>query len=129
MATRSQPAQRATTPEPDRVLTRAVIRVADALDLSQQDTARIVGVSAATFSRMAAGAAFLQPDTKPGELGLLLVRSFRALDALLGGCETDVRAWFHAPNTHLGGVPAERVRTVEGLVHVAEYLDAVRGKL
>ena len=56
-------------------------------------------------------------------------RIFRALDALLGGKEPDVRAWFHAANAHLGGVPAERVQTIPGLVHVAEYLDAMRGKL
>jgi len=40
-----------------------------------------------------------------------------------------VRAWFHAANAHLGGVPATRVQTVTGLVHVAEYLDGMRGKL
>jgi len=106
-----------------------LLRAADLLGLSQKDTARIVGVSAATMSRLAAGARALQPDTKEGECALLLIRIFRALDALLGGKELDVRAWFHAANTHLGGIPATRVQTVEGLVHVAEYLDAMRGKL
>ena len=39
------------------------------------------------------------------------------------------RAWLHARNTHLGGVPAERIRTVTGLVDVIEYVDAMRGKV
>jgi hypothetical protein len=111
------------------VLTRAVLRAAGILGLSQKDAARIIGVSTATMSRLAAGGRGLQPETKEGECALLLVRIFRALDALLGGREADVRAWFQSANAHLGGVPAVRVQTVEGLVHVAEYLDAMRGKL
>jgi hypothetical protein len=34
----------------------------------------------------------------------------------------------HAHNHHLNGTPAEMVRSVPGLVHVVEYLDAMRGK-
>jgi len=117
------------TPDSRAVLSRALLRAADLLGLSQKDTARIVGISAATMSRLAGGARPLQPNTKEGECALLLIRIFRALDALLGGKEQAVRAWFQAPNAHLGGVPAARVQTVEGLVHVAEYLDGMRGKL
>ncbi len=111
------------------VLTRALLRAAAIFGLSQKDTARILGLSAATMSRIAAAGLGLQPASKPGECALLLIRIFRALDALLGGKEGDVRAWFHAPNSHLGGIPATRVQSIEGLVHVAEYLDAMRGKL
>ena len=113
---------------PDVVLARALTRAARALGLAQKDLAHIVGVSAPTISRIAAGKG-LDPESKQGELALLLIRVFRSLDALLGGKEEDVRSWFAAPNAHLGGVPAARVQTVEGLIHVAEYLDAMRGKL
>jgi transcriptional regulator with XRE-family HTH domain len=109
------------------VVTKAVRRVAEALDVSQKELARILGVSEATVSRFASGK-LLDVDRKEGELALLLVRMFRSLDALVGS-EAKARAWFHAHNDHLGGVPAERVRTIEGLVHVAEYLDAMRGQL
>lgn len=109
------------------VVTKAVRRVAEKLDVSQKELARILGVSEATVSRLASGKT-LDLDRKEGELALLFVRVFRSLDALVGD-EAKARAWFHAHNDHLGGVPAERVRTVEGLVHVAEYLDAMRGKL
>ena len=128
MRTVSASASRA-APESGAVLLRALLRAADLLGLSQKDTARIIGVSAATMSRLASGTRPLQPDTKEGECALLLIRIFRALDALLGGKEPHVRAWFHAANTHLGGIPAARVQTIPGLVHVAEYLDAMRGKL
>jgi len=113
---------------PDAVLARALVRAAGALGLSQKDLAPVIGVSTATMSRIAAGQG-VAPESKQGELALLLIRVFRSLDALLGGKESDVRAWFHSANAHLGGVPAARVRKVEGLIHVAEYLDAMRGKL
>jgi transcriptional regulator with XRE-family HTH domain len=118
--------QTATSPEAV-VVTKAVRRAASALDVSQRDLARILGLSEATVSRFASGKV-VDPDRKDGELALLFVRMFRSLDALVGA-ETKARAWFKAHNEHLGGVPAERVRTIEGLVHVAEYLDAMRGKL
>ena len=116
-------------PDSAAVLTRALLRATAILGLSQKDAARIIGVSAATMSRLASAGSGLQAASKEGECALLLIRIFRAVDALLGGKESDVRAWFHAPNTHLGGIPAARVQSIEGLVHVAEYLDAMRGKL
>jgi hypothetical protein len=118
----------ATQSEPDAVLTEAVLRAARILALPQKDLARIVGVSPASMSRVAGQGRKLQPESKEGECGLLLIRIFRGLDALVGGDEEAMRNWFHSGNAHLG-VPADRVQTIEGLVHVAEYLDAMRGKL
>jgi hypothetical protein len=71
----------------------------------------------------------LEPATKEGELALLFLRLFRSLDALVGGDDAKARAWLHADNSHVRGVPAERIRTVEGLVDVVQYLDAMRGRL
>ena len=52
-----------------------------------------------------------------------------SLDALVGGDDAKAREWLHAANDHLGGVPADRIRSVEGLVDVVQYLDAMRGRL
>jgi transcriptional regulator with XRE-family HTH domain len=112
----------------DAVVTKAALRVAGALDVSQKELSRILGLSEATVSRLTSGKAALDVTRKEGELALLFVRLYRSLDALVGD-ESKARAWFHAHNAHLGGIPKERVRTVEGLVHVAEYLDAMRGQL
>lgn len=116
-------------PDPAAVLGRAFLQVGGRLGLAQRDLAGIIGVSPASLSRVATGGRRLDVDSKEGELALLMVRVFRSLDALLGGHEAQVRTWFHARNAHLGGTPAELVRSVQGLVHVAEYLDAMRGKL
>jgi hypothetical protein len=111
------------------VLGRAVLRVADRLGMTQRELGRTIGMSAASVSRLASGKGPLDPKDKSGELALLLVRVFRSLDALVGGDESKARVWFQAENEHLAGTPAERVLSAEGLVHVAQYLDAMRGKL
>jgi hypothetical protein len=114
-------------PRRNLVLTRATLRAADLLGLARKDLAVVLGVSPSTLSRLDDRP--LDPARKEGELAVLFVRLFRSLDALLGGNVDKARAWLHARNTHLGGVPAERIRTVAGLVDVIEYLDAMRGKV
>ncbi|HSF14289.1 MAG TPA: antitoxin Xre/MbcA/ParS toxin-binding domain-containing protein [Vicinamibacteria bacterium] len=116
-------------PEPGRVLSRAFLRAADKLGLAQKDQARVLGVSAASISRLAASSRAIDPEGKEGELAVLFLRLFRSLDALTGGDEPKGRLWLHSDNHHLGGVPAELIATVQGLVRVVEYLDAVRGRL
>src|SRR4026209_1614671 len=102
------------------VLTRATLRAADKLGLSQRDLAKLLGVSPASMSRLSRGRA-IDPSSKEGELALLFLRLFRSLDALVGGDESAANAWFRAHNRHLDGVPAELVARVDGLVHVVEY--------
>jgi hypothetical protein len=115
-------------PEPAAVLTKALLRAADRLALRQRDLAAILGSSEASVSRLNQERR-LEPASKEGELALLFLRAYRSLDALVGGDTTAAREWLHADNTHVGGVPAERIRTVEGLVDVVRYLDAMRGTL
>jgi len=110
------------------VLSKAFVRAAGGLGFSQKDAARVLGVSEATLSRVAAGRP-IDPMTREGEMALLFLRIFRSLDALVGGRAEDARAWLGARNLHLAGVPAELMTTVPGIVRVAEYLDAMRGKL
>ena len=110
------------------VLGKAALRAARELGLSQADLARVLGVSPASISRLSRGRP-VDPGSKEGELALLLVRVYRSLSALLGGDASAMRAWLHAENEHLGGVPAARLVTAAGLVDVARYLDAFRGRL
>ena len=115
-------------PEPvsaPAVLTRAVVRAAEILDLSGRELAGILGVSPSSLSPLGRGRQ-IRPDSKEGELALLFLRVFRGLDALLGGDSESCRRWLRAYNAHLAGVPAELLATATGLVGVAEHLDAMR---
>ncbi len=108
------------------VLTRAVVRAAERLGVTAKTLAAVIGVSEATVSRLRNNAAVLERGSKPFELAILFVRLFRSLDAIVGGDEAVARAWLQSTNTVLGASPAERIRTVTGLVDVIAYLDARR---
>ena len=115
---------------PDRdnaVLTKAFFKAAEYLQLGGEPLGAIVGLSEASLSRMRNAT---QPDidvqSKTGQLALLFLRVFRSLDTLMGGQSDKARAWLNAHNTHLRGTPLEQMKDVRGLVHVAEYLDALR---
>ncbi|MEP6835455.1 MAG: MbcA/ParS/Xre antitoxin family protein [Gemmatimonas sp.] len=124
------PLRKQPQPRSDRghVLAKATLSAASRLGLRNRDLALTIGSSEASVSRMQHGRA-IDPDSKEGELSLLFLRLFRSLDTLVGGEETKAHAWMHATNDHVGGVPADRIRTVEGLVDVVQYLDAMRGHL
>lgn len=115
-------------PEPALVLTKAVRSAAVRLGVRNHVLAEVLGTSEASVSRLR-GERVIDPETKEGELGLMFLRLFRSLDALVGGDEEKARRWLGAENAHVGGVPLERIRRVEGLVDVVQYLDALRGRL
>lgn len=120
--------QSAINPQPDAglVLSKAVVRAAEHLDIAAKTLAAVLGISEATVSRMRRGGFRLEPATKPFELAVLFVRLFRSLDAISGGDETVSRRWLTSQNVVLGGPPAEKIRTVTGLLDVIAYLDARR---
>lgn len=119
-----------TAPDGAAVVSRALFRAAELLGLSSADLAEIIGTSQSTLSRIRNGKREPIPlGTKEGELALLFLRVFRSLDALVGGDEAHARAWLLARNHHVGGIPLERMKKIEGLVDVAEYLDAMRGTI
>ena len=116
-------------PQPAAVLGKALVRAAQALGLSQADLAGVLGSSAASVSRTFAGGRGVDPASAEGRNALLFVRVFRSLDALVGGSAEQARLWLHAQNRHLGAAPARLLSSTQGLVHVADYLDAMRGTL
>ena len=63
----------AAQPQADIVLTKALLRAADLLDLSSANLARILGVSEASVSRLVSGARSVDPSSKEGEGGWRVV--------------------------------------------------------
>lgn len=118
-------ANTASTPDRAMTLTKAVMRATDLLGLRDVDLAQIIGVSPANVSRYRHGNAVIDPDRKPGELALLLVRVFRSLDPLVGSDAEQRKAWMHSQNTQLRGVPASLVLRTEGLVQILAYVEGM----
>ncbi|HXW07631.1 MAG TPA: MbcA/ParS/Xre antitoxin family protein [Vicinamibacterales bacterium] len=108
------------------VVTKAVLRAAGRLALSNRALAAIVGLSEASVSRMGTGKYTLAPGDKAFDLAVLFVRLYRSLDAIVDGDEAVAQAWLKSDNAGLGGRPLALIQTVPGLVHVVSYLDARR---
>ena len=115
---------------PEAVLSKAVVRAAAQLDLRQAQLARILGLSAASTSRLTAGTWQLRADSKSWELATAFVRLYRSLSAITGGQTQAMRDWLHSSNEiTAGGPPANRIVKAEGLIHVVHYLDSARGRI
>jgi hypothetical protein len=114
----------AAQPDAIETLTKAFLNAGKALGMTQDDLGVVIGRDRTVFRRRG-----IDPASKTGELALLYIRIYRGLFALVGGREADLKHWMHTKNRHTGGVPAEQVQSVAGLLHVVEYLDAIRGKI
>lgn len=113
-------------PDKAAVLTKAALRAATQLGLTNKVLATVIGLSEATVSRMRAGEYTLQPGHKPFELAVLFVRLYRSLDAIVGGDDAVAGAWLRSRNTLLDAEPVALIKTVPGLMNVIQYLDARR---
>ncbi len=110
--------------DPAGVLAEAFVSAGRQLGMNQADLGEVIGRDRTVVSR-----GRIDPGSKAGELALLFIRCYRALFVLVGGDAGQMRHWMHTENLHTGGIPAEQVKSVQGLVGVLEYLDAMRGKL
>ncbi|HEY4447601.1 MAG TPA: antitoxin Xre/MbcA/ParS toxin-binding domain-containing protein [Steroidobacteraceae bacterium] len=115
--------------DPAATLSKATVRAARFLALAQSDLAPVLGVSAATLSRLANGQRQLEPGSKPWQLAALFVRLFRALDAIVGSDDAAAQAWLRSENSALGGVPLQLIQEPAGLVRAVDYLDAARARI
>lgn len=112
-------------PEAAAVLSKAVARAAERLEMSRALLARVLGVSPPTVTRLYSGEYLLDQRRKEWEFALLFIRAFRSLDSIVGD-ETTARAWLRGENRGLNGRPIELMQSTEGLVRVVQYLDASR---
>jgi hypothetical protein len=111
------------------VVSKAATRAATILGLNNATLARVLGVSAASITRLQAGSYTLAADSKPYELALLLIRLFRGLDALLAGEAPAIQSWMRTANLALGDTPQARIVSVAGLVEAVDYVDSARARL
>lgn len=122
----------ARVPDPGRarVLTAAVVATAANLKLRTTDLTAIIGVSQPTASRLLNGRFQLAEGAKSWELGAHLVRLYRSLSSMVGGDDELARAWLRSANQAFGGrTPLDAIRSVEGLVHACDYVDAHRARV
>lgn len=107
-----------------KLVKKTAVRAAESLGLTRAQLAGMIGTRREIFSRPTA-----RLDDKQMELALLVVRTARDLSALTSGDRANMQHWLSTENHHLGAAPVALMTSVEGLVRVVHYLDAMRGKL
>ncbi len=122
------PKQTAKKSDAAAVLSKAVARAAERLEISKTLLAKVLGVSPPTITRLYSGEYQLAPERKEWDFALLFVRVFRSLDSIVGD-EVTARKWLASENLGLNGRPIELIRSAEGLVRVVQYLDASRSRV
>ena len=118
--------QAAEKPEAAAVLSKAVTRAAERLDVSKSLLAEMLGVSQPTITRLYNGKYLLDANRKEWNSALLLVRFFGSLNSIAGDEDT-ARKWLSSENLSLNDRPIELIRNTKGLVRVVQYLDAISG--
>lgn len=114
--------------DPAAVLCKALFNVSEQLSLRQEELGNVIGINRSSISRLKQKGT-LDPKSKQGELGLLLIRVARSLYALSGGDGDWIRHFMRSQNIMTGGVPADQIQNVQGLIRVLTFLDAIRGKV
>src|SRR5688572_29747062 len=119
----------ASAPDRGHTLSKATVRAAQLLGLTQSELAPILGLSRSTISRLAAGDVLLLPEQKAWELAALFVRLFRSLDAVVGSNTEQARAWLDSENAGLGAAPRQLIATTEGLDRKSTRLNSSHSQI
>lgn len=115
-------------PNADSILCKALFSAADILSLTQAELGLAIGLDRTSIIRIK-HKGVLDRESKTGELATYVIRIFSDLYALMGGDRAAMRHWMQSRNNHLKGHPAELILKTYGLVHVMDYLGAMRGKV
>lgn len=115
-------------PSREAVLAKAVLNAAEQMGLNQAELGAILGVHRSAISRLKQKPS-LDPSSKQGELALLFVRIARALLALTGNDKDWAKHFMRTPNKVTRGIPIEQMASIQGLVSVLNFVDAMRGKV
>jgi len=111
------------------LVAKAVRRIADYWNLSNEGLGEILGLSGSTVSRLRNGAWHFSTGSKSFELAQYLMRLFRSLDSLVGSDDKAAASWLTADNLDLDGKPIDLIRTIRGLTMVADYVDDFRARV
>lgn len=113
-------------PDAGMVLAKATVRASLFLGMNEAILARTLGLSEPAVALILNSEKPINPESKEGELALLLVRLHLSLNALVGVDERKWQFWMEGYNKYLGGVPLQLIQRVDGLVTTLAYLDSMR---
>ncbi len=104
-------------PAPATVLANALLNAGDELGLSHSELASVLGLHRTAISRMK-HRQHINPDSKQGELALMLIRIYHALYHLTNNNLRLMHHFMRTPNSLTGQTPADQIQNINGLITV-----------
>lgn len=108
------------------VLFSAATQAANVLKLSDAEFSVVLGVDVESLADWRENMLGMSPDSAPYQNAVTFLRVAQSLSSIVGSDPKHLCGWFNAYNRDLEGVPAELVKSQEGLASVADYLDGHR---
>lgn len=114
------------TPNPANASMKAFITACETLEIGFTERAKLLGVNKSALTNNTHRG--FSKESKMWELQLHFMRLYHSLYVVAGGNNEFMAHWFHTYNNALNGVPAALCLSVEGLLRVNQYLDAMQTK-
>jgi len=111
-------------PSKARVLTKALLNASKEMGISITHLEKVIGNENNEIKHTD-----INPQSKPGELALMLIRCYNSLYLLVGSNKNHIQHWMHTYNNGTHGVPAEQISNIDGLLQVAKYLEIMSRKV
>lgn len=108
------------------IIAKALKRAGQFMGLKSSLLAEILNVSTSTLNRDFQNG--IEPDTLKGKVSLMIIRMYRSLSVISGNNDSFVKHFLNTENKYFRAAPVDVIRSLEGLVQVNQYLDAMRGK-
>lgn len=125
MKTNPHPALANTPPCASAVLAKALLNAGDQLGLSQTELAGVMGLHRTAISRLKRRP-LLDPESKQGELAVMIINIHQALHALTDGNAQWMQHFMRSPNSLTGETPVYQIQKVAGLLNVQHCVEALQ---
>lgn len=109
------------------IVATALKRAGQFMGIKTSVLAEILNVSISTLNRDFQNG--IEPDTLKGKVSLMIIRMYRSLCVISGNNDRFIKHFLNTENTYFRQAPIDAIRSLEGLVEVNQYLDAMRGKV
>lgn len=93
------------------------------MGLTDGQAAQALGLTERQINLLHSGRRYLRAESKAGEIALMIVRIYRAVDALVGSDEATRRRWMANHHQELQCSPQQTITTVVALVNTLDCLE------
>lgn len=101
----------------NNMVNSSFLKISHDFGITTEQISSAIGLSRSSIYRG------IKADSKPGELALLLIRCYRILYSSSKKNKLPIKRWFTTFNSELGGIPAEQITSLSGLIKISNYLE------